>query len=230
MTRLPHKEYVLPDVDLSHDEGDPRWHAAGGKDSTPAYDNAGEISHYTWNGLHPSHYAEYWRLCVAEPWDETVRAYEKVPDDIFNAWTYVDAHPAFWHFDRTRREGYPVNHISGLISSGALTRGWPEVTPHRVCPATRRHEEDASLNTATEWWYELGPEAMLPDEHGWRGPTHDYLLDGGDKTYEAAVIALARAIHDHYGNDRQIVDSDTWLHEEYSQPPLREVTGQHEES
>lgn len=209
MTSLPHKEYALPEVDLSHDEGDPRWHAAGGKGSIPVHDDQGRVLHYSWTGLHPGHYAEYWRLCVAGPWEEAVRAYEASPGDAFSAWTYADCHPVFWKFRGRRREDYPVNHVSGLTASGALTRGWPEVTPHRVCPETGRHEDDAARNTATQWWYELGPEKLLPDGEG-DCPWHDYALDGGAATYEDAVIALARVIYDNYGNDRQVTDSGAW--------------------
>jgi hypothetical protein len=212
MDSLAHKDYTLPEVDLSHDEGDPRWHAAGGELITPNYNAQGKIIHYTWTGRHPGHYREYWALCVVTPWEETVRAYEASPEDAFSAWTYVDAHPVFWRFDPSRHAGYPVNHVSCLTADGALLRGWPEITPHRICPATRRHEDDEALNTETEWWCELGPEKLLPDENGRRVPTHDYLLDCGGATYEDAVIALARTIHDHYGNDRAIVDSDAWLH------------------
>jgi len=104
-----------------------------------------------------------------------------------------------------------VNHVSALTHDGALIRGWPEIIPHRVCPETGRHEDDAARNTRTEWWYEFGPEKLLPGEDGEGDcPWHDYALDGGGATYEDAVIALARAIYDKYGNDRQVVDSPAW--------------------
>lgn len=207
---LPHKEIVLPAVDLSHDEGDPRWHAARGKRSTPVHGSDGQVLHYRWNGLHPGHYAAYWHLCVAGPWEETARAYEARPGDAFSAWMYADSHPAFWKF-REARPGYPVNHVSALTASGALTRGWPEVTPHQVCPETGRPENDPACNTRTEWRFELGPEKLLPEEDCPSPPPwHDYALDGGGATYEEAILALARAIYDNYGNDRRIVDSAAW--------------------
>lgn len=210
MTSLAHKPCTLPDVDLSHDEGDPSWYAAGGERSTPVLGADGRILHYRWNGLEPGHYASYWQLCVAGPWEEAVRSYEESPGDVFRAWVYADGHPVFWRFSQERHPGYPANHVSRLTFSGALTRGWPEVTPYRVCPETGRREDDGARNTVTAWWYELGPERLLPDEDGCQVPWHDYKLDGSAATYEEAVIALARAIHENYGNDRSVVDSQAW--------------------
>lgn len=211
MAALARKDYALPDIDVSHDDGDPEWHAAGGRLSVPVTDGLGNVTCYQWTGLPPGHYAGYWRLCVAGPWEETVRAFEAGPGDVYHAWHYVDSHPAFWKLRPWGHGKYPVNHVSYLTFSGALTRGWPEVIPYRTCPETGRHEEDAARNTATTWRYELGPEKLLPEEGCAEPPAwHDYALDGGGATYEEAVIALARAIHEHYGNDRAVIDSPEW--------------------
>lgn len=199
---MKHKTIILPDIDLSHDDGDQSWHAAGGQDMTPDYNDDGSIRHYRWNGLSPGHYAEYYRLCVAGSWKQVARAYEANPDDVFRAWCYVDGHPVFWSFTRALHEGYPVNHVSNLVHDGAFSRGWPEITPHKVNPGTRRVERKKKKNTLLEWWYEFGPS----DLNGGCS-THDWELDGGASSYEGCVLAVARKIHRFYGNDRRLVDA-----------------------
>lgn len=208
---LPHKEIVLPEVDLSHDEGDPRWHEAGGQHSVPIrWHDDGTPSLYRWTGLEPGHYREYWQLCVVESWTETVTRFEANPDDAHDAWWYVDTHPAFWRFTRERSGDYPANHVSRLEHEGTLRQGWPDIVPHKICPETNCIEDEDERNTAIQWWYEFGPWSLHPDEHGAHIPVHDYLLDGGADTYEEAIIAVAKKIHQHYGNDRRVVDSEKW--------------------
>lgn len=179
---LPHKEIVLPEVDLSLDD-DP-----------------------------PGHYAEYWRLCFAEAWAESVARFEADPDDVHAAWWYIDGHPVFWQFNQPRPDEYPRNHISRLEAEGALThmsrdgamrRGWPEIIPFR---------DDNGI----AWGYEFGkrtlfevsypPFSDIPVFDVW----HDWKLDGWEKTYELAVIAIAKKIHENYGNDRRVVDGEEW--------------------
>ena len=205
--KLEHKDFVLPEVDLSHDEGDPDWHAAGGKGSSPVLREDGSIRHYCWNGLPPGSYAEYYRLCVLEDWQEISEAYEADPDDVLAAWYYLDRHPAFWKFSKNRinREEYPANHVCFLEHEGAMRSGWPDITPHKVNPLTRSIEEDHSLNTELEWWYEFGPSS-LEDGHSW----HDYKLDGGASSYEECAIRIARKVWYYYGNDRRVIDSEEW--------------------
>lgn len=201
MDLVEHKDIVLPDIDLSHDDGDESWHAAGGEDTTPIVNADGDIKLYSWNGLGPGHYESYWQLCVVEEWDRLVENYEANPDDVHSAWWYVDHHPVFWNLKDRLHEDYPENHVSNLTHEGAWQRGWPEITPHKINPDTNRVEDDDDLNTEIQWWYELGPSDLT----GF--PTsHDYELDGGGATYEECVIAIARKIHDNYGNDRRLID------------------------
>jgi hypothetical protein len=188
---LPHKPYLLPAVDLSHDDGDPRWHAAG-EDAT-AVVRDGVIIHYRWNGLAPGHYSEYWRLCVVEHWAELVERFEQSPEDVYTAYWYIDNHPVFWQFQEPR-DGFPEDHVSFLEHEGAMSRGWPEITPHK--------DEEGLF-----WSYEFGPRLLHPDQNGFRGSFHDWKLDGTSLTYELALLAVAGKIHKHYGNDRQVVDS-----------------------
>lgn len=168
---LPHKEIVLPEVDLSFDD-DP-----------------------------PGHYAEYWRLCFAESWVENVARFEKNPEDVHAAWWYIDGHPVFWQFNQPRPDEYPENHISRLEGEGAMARGWPEIIPFR-------DEEGVA------WGYEFGKRSLFREANHPGEPFfdtyHDYLLDGHEKTYDLAVIAIAKKIHQHYGNDRRVVDSEEW--------------------
>jgi hypothetical protein len=200
---MEHKTYTLPEINLSHDEGDPRYLAEG--PTTPVLNDKGEVYAYRWNGLHPGHYAEYYRLCIVEEWERIVTEYESNPDSSFHAWYYIDNHPMFWEFHP--HKGFPVNHVSVLLHNGAWSRGWPEITPHMVCPATNIIEDDDELNTRLEWWYEFGRNALFPDKDGVQIPTHDCEMDGGASTYEEAVVAIAGKIHEHYGNDRVIADA-----------------------
>lgn len=193
---MKHKDYVLPEADLSHDEGDPRWHAEG--QTTPIFREDGTVLGYHWNGLEPGHYHEYWRLCVEEQWAQQVAAFEEDPDDVHAAYWYVDGHPAFWSFGRQRNNDYPVNHVSRLEHEGALMyRSWPMIAPHR--------DEEGLI-----WWYEFGKQDLFPNEHGFHASWHDSDLDGHAASYEAAVIEIAMKIWQHYGNDRKIVDGKKW--------------------
>jgi len=199
-----HKDYVLPETDLSHDEGDPRWHEAqrsgdaGAMGSTALRNERGEIYAYRWNGLEPGHYQEYWQLCVVETWAKQVTTFEENPDDVHAAYWYVDGHPVFWAFERELHDDYPVNHVSRLEHEGALThRSWPEIVPH---------EDDQGL----AWCYEFGKRDLYPNEHGVHASWLDHLLIGHADSYEAAIIEIAQKIHEHYGNDRRVVDSEEW--------------------
>ena len=168
---LPHKDIMLPEVDLSFDD-DP-----------------------------PGHYAEYWRLCFAEAWAENVARYEENPDDAYAAWWYIDGHPAFWQFSQPRPDEYPPNHISRLEGEGALTRGWPEIIPFR--------DEEGTV-----WGYEFGMRTLFREDLGGGiaifDTCHDWELDGSARTYEGAIIEIAKKIWENYGNDRRVVDSEEW--------------------
>lgn len=213
-----HKDYLLPEILLDPDEGSESWHEAQAASPppddeegtfTPIYSPDGEVRRYAWNGLHPGFWHGYWQTNILEAWKEIVLTYEAHPDDVRDAWLYLDCHPVFWRFEEKRRPGYPPLHIGNLKYEHNMLEGWPEITPHRVCPATNAIEDDESLNTRLQWWYEFGPWSLYPDGHGVHA-THDYQLDGGSDTYEQAVLDVARKVWDNYGNDRQVVDSEEW--------------------
>lgn len=203
---MKNKDWELPEIDLSHDEGDERWHEAGGHDTTPEYKEDGvTVKWYRWNGLGPGHYKSYYQLCVVGSWAETVTKYEANPDDVHRAWWYIDTHPVFWKFDRPLHEDYPKNHVSHLVHQGALEEGWPNITPHKVNPKKGKHgrvTRNEKKNTKLQWWYEFGPSDM---DGGCK--THDWELDGGADSYEECILAIARKIHKYYGNDRSLVDA-----------------------
>jgi hypothetical protein len=201
---LPHKDFILPAVDLSHDDGDPRWHEAGGEDAT-AVIRDGVIVHYRWNGLQPGHHGEYWRLCVVEHWNDLVRRYESDPFDVHACYWYIDNHPVFWSFGKKWTQELPADHISFLEHEGAMSRGWPDITPH---------VDEQGLF----WAYEFGPRLLRPDMNGYQGAVHDWRLDGTSHTYELAAVAIAEKIWYSYGNDRRVVDSPGWITKE--SPPL----------
>ena len=177
---LPHKEIVLPDVDLSFDDNP------------------------------PGHYAEYWRLCFVESWADNVARYEADPDDVHAAWWYIENHPVFWQFSQPRPEQYPRNHISRLQAEGALShlsqdgamrRGWPEIIPFR---------DEKGMSWSYEFGKRaLFREELHPGTFGF-DTYNDWKLSGYADTYEQAVIEIARKIYDNYGNDRRVVDSEEW--------------------
>lgn len=200
---MKHKNWTLPEVDLSHDEGDLRWHEAGGEDTTPVYREDGTIRHYTWNGLGPGHYASYYKLCVHNAWRKTVKRYETSPGNVYHAWWYIDTHPVFWVFDKNvHGENYPWNHVSNLTHEGAFHNGWPVIIPHMVNPENNRISRDRKKNTKLAWWYEFGPVDLTGG-----CKSLDWELEGAADSYDAAVLVIARKIHRYYGNDRRLVDS-----------------------
>lgn len=213
-----HKDYVLPEILLDPDEGSESWHLA--QAATPPPDDEsgtftpvpgpdGKVHRYTWNGLQPGFWHDYWQDCIVDPWAKTVAGYEADPDDVQSAWLYLDYHPAFWHFDKKTRDSYPPTHLGRLKYEHNILEGWPEIIPHKVCPETDAIEDDHSLNTRLQWWYEFGPWNLFPDEHGTYA-IHDYKLDGGADTYEQAILDVARKVWENYGNDRQVIDSEEW--------------------
>lgn len=206
---LPHKDYELPLVSLTHDEADPEWDGSvTGVSSTPIRDD-GEGVYYPWHRP-PGVHSNYWSV-VTDEWRKTVKAYEADPADFCNSYYYLDNHPAFWKFlaHPNDREGREPNHIMFLEHEYGVTRSL-YLYPVRCNPQTHRVEEDSSLNTKTEIWYEIGPMDLLPDEHGYCNHWHDYLLDGGADTYEQAIVEIARKVWEHYGNDRKIIETPEW--------------------
>lgn len=136
-------------------------------------------------------------------WRERLLAFEANPNSVFNAYWYVREHPMFWTFDMRFKDRFPLVHEAHLIHEN----GWNYVliSPHMVNPKDNRISNDEHLNTKTEWWYEFGPTLFKNDFGGMGISGHDWKLDGGAKTYDQAIIKVAKSIHKHYGNDRRVV-------------------------
>jgi hypothetical protein len=113
---LEHKEWVLPELDTSGDDGDPDW--------TPADDAAfgcifpegsGELMTLR---RRPGAWARR-AVSIREEREHAVAAYEAGPDDLAAAWLWLDRHPVFWNF----RPGWPRNHVRLITESGGVAAG-----------------------------------------------------------------------------------------------------------
>jgi hypothetical protein len=152
-------------------------------------------------------------------WTETVRAFETEPNDFYNAWQYLDTHPAHWRFRGDDGMTAPEERITewNLCAEYGVNYA-VDICVTKVNSATGRREDDRD-NTLTEVWIELGktnwpgpPEEgdyickgeIYPRDHSYHDPT----LDCGGESMEAAIIAAAVSIHTHYGNDRRICDKE----------------------
>lgn len=76
-----------------------------------------------------------------------------------------------------------------------------EITPHMVCPETKRIEKFSFLNTKMEFWVEL----MIPIMDEYEGKTfpsvmHDWELDCGGDTWHEAVENLYNNVLKKYGD------------------------------
>lgn len=183
---LAHKDYVLPEVDLSQDQGDPEW---AGESMVP------EPGRTTFRWLRaPGAYSQMWQG-IQDEWRCIVEDYERFPADFGRAWHYVDSHPAFWTFTGPSSSGLPSGHVVLLEHSWGMHRA--------VDVSVGRVDEDLPAMVGLE----AGRVSLHPDEYG-HITCHDYDLDTLEPTYEQAVISLARKVWESYGNDRRICDAD----------------------
>lgn len=155
-----------------------------------------------------------------QEWHDTVRDYEANPDDVYTAWHYLNCHPVFWKFRRGPGSSKPLP-LAERLHERHLTENYGihhcvSITVVKINPATRSTDGDEELRTETEVWIELGkqpwPKDPGPDDNPYDGEYgdvtyHDYKLDCGGPTIDAAIIAAARNVWDAYGNDRRICDA-----------------------
>lgn len=137
-----------------------------------------------------------------EEWRKVVLAFEE-NQSVYNAYWYVALHPMFYFFMPPFKDGRaPRVHERHLVHE----QGWQQVQiqPHLVNPATMRISDDPSLNTHTEFWYEFGP-TLFGHDAGAGISGHDQECDDGAKSYDDAIVAVAKKIHEVYGNDREAV-------------------------
>lgn len=135
---------------------------------------------------------------------EFVEAYLRVnanpvthSNEFYEAWWWLFYHPAFFYHGAMK--GQP-----GFLYS-------LDISVQKVCPTTRRIEDDKSLNTQVEIWLEAGPYGDpvaaqeqfpegFPDNWADGVPSHDYELDCGGDTYEEAIITMASNVKKKYGD------------------------------
>ena len=200
---LNHKDIEFPEVDLSGDEGSPEYE---GEEFVAIPDT----NHARW--IRPPQVSEnYWKV-VQDDWREIVTEYETSPDDFVTSWHYLNDHPIYWTFDQTYdNPEWPPNHMHRLRHLEGIAQCVDLMVAH-VHPDTLLVDKDPAKNIATRVWYETGHRDLLPAEyeyghigqHQW----HDWKLDGGAATVEAAIIELARKIWEKYGNDRRVADAE----------------------
>ena len=178
---LEHKPVTWPDVDVS-----------GSRHLQPELpftrDELEGGSHHRRWPRRPASYPHVWEMYQAQ-WEEQVRLYEARPDGFWESWHYLDGHPMSWRFESRGDGSRPVNHVTFLVSDGAMQRD--------VIVGVM-----ASRERGTEIWLETGEHSLFPGEHGHES-WHDWELDVAEATYEEAVIALAKNVWVKYGNDRQ---------------------------
>lgn len=194
---LEHKNIsVLPEVDFTGDEGDPRW---SGEDVARLPGNP----HFTYLRA-PGAYAVTWKH-VKEGWEETARAWEHEPGSFYRSWHYLNEHPLFWRFRSPGMLQRPRNHIVYLEHEYGFGSDGINVMVVRT-DITGLVNPDENLNTQTEVQLEAGEWSLFPEESqgGQYVHVHDYDIDCGGPTYEHAVISLAFLVWKKYGNDRQV--------------------------
>jgi len=159
---------------------------------------------------------DFWQHRQADrvqEWEQTVRAYEANPDDVYYAWRYLDSHPVFWKFDRLADGSMPLAeriHERHLTHEYGIHR-CVDIEVQKIDPASRSTEADWSARTETEIWIELGqyswPQEPSTDPNRQDCTYHDYRLDCGGPTLDAAIIKAAYNVHEAYGNDRRVCDA-----------------------
>lgn len=120
-------------------------------------------------------------------WADIAEAYEKAPDSLRHAWLYLGHHPAFWSISE-RVGGFYV----------ATGGGWYH---NRI---------EHGVNDDNSVWLEIQP-SLWPDDPLPEEGEHHLKVEAA--TYEAAVLAAARLVHERYRNDRRFLAkplTDKW--------------------
>jgi hypothetical protein len=141
-----------------------------------------------------------------DAWIKTVRIFEATPDSFYNAWQYLNRHPAFWLFVHHPGAPAPEVHEMNLETEFGMPDGI-QVSVVRVDPATNEISDDPALNTRVRIWYELSTTSW-PTDGNFPHRYHTWRVDGGAATYEKAIVKGAKKVHTLYGNDRRILDGE----------------------
>lgn len=99
--------------------------------------------------------------------------------DFYKAWDYLNEHVIFKDED-----GF--NRFQECI----------DIEVVKVNPETKAIDDDKIKNTQTRVWLECGPYKK-------KSKTHDIELDCGAKTFEKAIIKLAKLVKKEYGNKKK---------------------------
>jgi len=139
------------------------------------------------------------RALREDRWRQVVLAYEEKPGDFWVAWHWLNEHPIFYRCYREFHEKYLVNE-RGILD------GCVEVIPAKVNPETGSISEDPTKNTKLEFWVEVFPRSLKPENDG--SSLHDYVCDTGGDTYELAIVKVAEEIYKRHGNDRTTLEKE----------------------
>lgn len=102
-----------------------------------------------------------------------------------------NAHDAYWFLAEHPQRGHLDSSFIHAL----------DVSVMKIDPLTRRVEDDPARNTEMEIWLESGPGYTDPAQyHGAYIPIHDWKLDCGGPTFEAALIQLAEKVRAQYGD------------------------------
>ncbi len=132
-----------------------------------------------------------------DAWRNLCHRYEENPADFYTAWHWLQGHPIFWYF------GYRA-HESNLCHERGVDEGL-EFHPAKVNPNTLSVSKRSSKNTLLQIWVEVFPTSLKQGSNN-SVRLHDVDCDTGAGTYEEAVIAVAKLIYAHHGNDRVMLE------------------------
>lgn len=138
-------------------------------------------------------------------WARTVERFERDPQDFRAAWEYLNRHPVFYQFGWGTKEPGPdhVLHERELDDDHGVVYGVEVILVHRS-----RGRIKVACDVLMTYW-----------GSGMQGHrVHDYNVDAVASTYEKMIVKVANNLHEHYGNDRRVLDAR--FTREDTQPPV----------
>jgi hypothetical protein len=169
---------------------------------------------------------------ITTGWRECVAAYEEDPSDFYNAWNYLDLHPAFWKFrygpaDRQPAKKAPRKRRMALRKRAEVEKTMPVAERLHVrhleyeygirrcvdIMVGKNSAEDGSGLKPQVWVETEVGQQSWPEEFDPKDPNsgdkqyHDYKLDADGPTVEKAIIRVAHNVWSAYGNDRRVCDA-----------------------
>jgi hypothetical protein len=146
---------------------------------------------------------------IVETWQNCVADYEAEPGDFYNAWNYLDMHPAFWKFryGPADRNTLPLEkrlHVHNLEHEYGIHRCVDIMIWKGLDDDTREIETVVGIELGQYSWPE---EFNEDDPNSGDKNYHDYRLDCYGKTVEEAILRAAHNVWEVYGNDRRVCDA-----------------------